>query len=199
MFYQQFGTGAPGFNRNRGVNFPSIAVDRTKRPAPRPHLRRLAGGVPLPGRGPAAGGRHDGDRDGAQQLRGHGHAVHGGPDAARARSRTRISTQDLDYYSFGLDGRPERRLLHLADTHEHCAGRCASSRPTAYSACASAATPTAPRPPHGSRTTRSRRRSPARSSCAWAPPRCCSRSTTRSSPRPWCTAASAAATSATAS
>jgi len=28
-FNQQFGTGAPGFNRERGVNFPSIAVDRT--------------------------------------------------------------------------------------------------------------------------------------------------------------------------
>ncbi len=28
--YAQFGTGAPGFNRERGITFPSIAVDRTK-------------------------------------------------------------------------------------------------------------------------------------------------------------------------
>ncbi|HTR96572.1 MAG TPA: FlgD immunoglobulin-like domain containing protein [Candidatus Acidoferrales bacterium] len=31
-FNQQFGTGAPGFNRERGVNFPAIAVDRTSGP-----------------------------------------------------------------------------------------------------------------------------------------------------------------------
>lgn len=31
-FYQQFGTGAPGFNRNRGVNFPSITVDHSTGP-----------------------------------------------------------------------------------------------------------------------------------------------------------------------
>jgi len=31
-FYQQFGTGAPGFNRPQGVNFPSLAVDRTTGP-----------------------------------------------------------------------------------------------------------------------------------------------------------------------
>ena len=31
-FYQQFGTGAPGFNRNRGVNFPAIAVDHSTGP-----------------------------------------------------------------------------------------------------------------------------------------------------------------------
>ncbi len=31
-FNQQFGTGAPGFNRERGVNFPSIAVDRSSGP-----------------------------------------------------------------------------------------------------------------------------------------------------------------------
>jgi len=28
--YSQFGTGAPGFNRERGITFPSIAVDRTQ-------------------------------------------------------------------------------------------------------------------------------------------------------------------------
>ncbi len=31
-FYQQFATGAPGFNRPRGVNFPGLAVDRTSGP-----------------------------------------------------------------------------------------------------------------------------------------------------------------------
>jgi hypothetical protein len=31
-FYQQFGTGAPGFNRNRGINFPSITVDHSNGP-----------------------------------------------------------------------------------------------------------------------------------------------------------------------
>ena len=31
-FNSQFGTGAPGFNRERGVNFPSLTVDRTTGP-----------------------------------------------------------------------------------------------------------------------------------------------------------------------
>src|SRR5262249_36948722 len=31
-FYSNFGTGAPGFNRQTGVSFPSIAVDRTLGP-----------------------------------------------------------------------------------------------------------------------------------------------------------------------
>ena len=31
-FYQQFGTGAPGFNRNRGINFPAITVDHSNGP-----------------------------------------------------------------------------------------------------------------------------------------------------------------------
>ena len=31
-FNAQFGTGAPGFNRERGVNFPSLSVDRTSGP-----------------------------------------------------------------------------------------------------------------------------------------------------------------------
>ena len=30
--YSNFGTGAPGFNRNRGITFPSIAVDRSTGP-----------------------------------------------------------------------------------------------------------------------------------------------------------------------
>jgi hypothetical protein len=31
-YYDQFGTGAPGFNRERGIGFPSITVDRTTGP-----------------------------------------------------------------------------------------------------------------------------------------------------------------------
>ncbi len=31
-YYSNFGTGAPGFNRERGIDFPSIAVDRTTGP-----------------------------------------------------------------------------------------------------------------------------------------------------------------------
>ena len=31
-FVSNFGTGAPGFNRNRGITFPGIAVDRTRGP-----------------------------------------------------------------------------------------------------------------------------------------------------------------------
>src|SRR5207249_2479614 len=30
--YSNFGTGAPGFNRDHGLNFPSIAVDRSTGP-----------------------------------------------------------------------------------------------------------------------------------------------------------------------
>jgi hypothetical protein len=29
-FYSQYGTGGPGYNREKGINFPSIAVDRTQ-------------------------------------------------------------------------------------------------------------------------------------------------------------------------
>jgi len=32
QYLANFGTGAPGFNRNRGITFPSIAVDRTTGP-----------------------------------------------------------------------------------------------------------------------------------------------------------------------
>jgi hypothetical protein len=31
-FFEQYGTGSPGFNRDRGINFPSITVDRTAGP-----------------------------------------------------------------------------------------------------------------------------------------------------------------------
>jgi hypothetical protein len=100
-FYAQFGTGAPGFNRPRGINFPSLAVDRSTGP----HRGRIYVGwqesfaflnTALPPSG--ATGRAEVESNNTAAT-----ATSFTPgQTLSGQLTTTSSTRDLDYYSFPL-------------------------------------------------------------------------------------------------
>ncbi len=100
-FFQQFGTGAPGFNRPRGINFPSLAVDNSTGPhRGRIYLAWQESFAFLNTVLPPSGATTKVEIESNNTI---GTATTFTPNQTLSGSLTTTSsTRDLDYYSFAL-------------------------------------------------------------------------------------------------